>query len=62
MVTSQTWPTTTQLVKITHVFGHNKSKKTNDSGLLGEIVNAGIHSLRHYCCYWDIRGKRFKTN
>jgi hypothetical protein len=48
MVTSpNTYFTITQLVKITHVFGHPIKKKANDSGLLGEIVNvAGMHSLR----------------
>jgi hypothetical protein len=45
MVTSpNTYFTITQLVKITHVFGH--PIRANDSGLLGEIVNVAGHSLR----------------
>jgi hypothetical protein len=53
MVTSpNTYFTITQLVKITHVFGHPiKVRKANDSGLLGEIVNVLNAFIKTYCCY-----------
>jgi hypothetical protein len=59
-----TYFTITQLVKITHVFGHPIRKEANDSGLLGEIVNVSWNAfIKTYCCYWDIREQtRFKTS
>jgi hypothetical protein len=46
--------------KITHVWASNKVRKANDSGLLGEKLNVGMHSLRRTA---DIREQtRFKTS
>jgi hypothetical protein len=47
VIRPNTYFTITQLVKnYTRVWASNKVRKANDSGLLGEIVNAGMHSLR----------------